>query len=792
MLLNSPDDCLLMKTISSSARPAACPRCLRRATARQCVLLVWLPLLARVHAEQPDALLIGFTETRGAAQIAVEKRFDAQLNTGDQQAWLERMTAAPNHVGSPHDKVNADFMLAQFKEWGWDARIETFDVLYPTPKKTGIELVAPNHFVAQMQEPAVKGDRTSDQVADELPPYNVYGADGDVTTELVYVNQGMAEDYKELATHGIEVKGRIVIVRYGGGWRGLKPKFAQEHGAAGCIIYSDPHDDGYSAGDPYPKGGFRPADGVQRGSVLDMPIYPGDPLTPGIAATADAKRLPIAEAKTILKIPVLPISYADAQPLLAALEGPVVPAAWRGSLPITYHFGPGPAKVHLTVQSDWSLKKIYDVIAVLKGSELPDEWVVRGNHHDGWVFGAEDPLSANVVLMAEAKAIGALARDGWRPRRTLVYCSWDGEEPGLLGSTEWAEAHADELQQKAVLYLNTDGNNRGFFDADGSQSLQAFVSQVAGSVRDPETGVTVLQRLRAKLIVDESKPGAGEDTKRVAKRIADGGPMPVEALGSGSDYTAFIDHLGIASLNIGYGGESETSGVYHSAYDSFDHYSRFGDPGFVYGVVLAQTAGRLMLRMADADVLPLMTTDFSEAVARYAEEIHKLADSMRESTELQHRILDEKLDVLAADPTRTNRSPEREASVPVLNFAPLDNAVLRLKKSTKACDDAMTTAMKTGLKLDAAQCAELNSMLRSLEQTLLHPDGLPGRSWFRHMMYAPGLKTGYGAKTLPGIREAVEDRRWQEAEKFVVTVAGVMGNYCDRLDQITAWLKPRS
>jgi N-acetylated-alpha-linked acidic dipeptidase len=752
-------------------------------------LLFCFSPLASAWGDEAGTRLIGFTDADTGTQIALEKKFDTQLNADDQKAWLEQMTAAPNHVGSPHDKANADFMLAKFKEWGWDARIETFDVLYPTPKKIGVELVAPTYFVAKLQEPAVAGDRTSDQVADELPPYNAYGADGDVTAELVYVNQGMPDDYKELTAHGIEVKGRIVLARYGGGWRGLKPKFAYEHGAIGCIIYSDPHEDGYGAGDPYPKGGFRPADGAQRGSVMDMPIYPGDPLTPGVGATAEAKRLPIAEARTILKIPVLPMSYADAQPLLAALEGPVVPAAWRGSLPVTYHFGPGPAKVHLHIESDWSLKKIYDVIAVMKGGEFPDEWVLRGNHHDGWVFGAEDPLSANVVLMAEAKAIGALAHDGWQPRRTLVYCGWDAEEPGLIGSTEWAETHATELQQKAVLYLNTDGNGRGFFDADGSQSLQAFVSQVAGAVRDPETGVTVRERLRAKFIVDEGKPGASEETKRIAKIVAAGGALPLNALGSGSDYTVFIDHLGIASLNLGYGGESDTSGVYHSAYDSFDHYSRFGDPGFVYGVTLAQTAGRIMLRMAEADVLPLTMSDFSEAVARYAEELHKLTDSMRESTELQHRILDEKLDTLAADPTRTFRPPEREASVPVLNFAPLDNALLRLKKSAKTCDDAMTTAIKNGLKLDSSQRVELNSRLRSLEQTLLHPDGLPDRSWFRHMIFAPGLKTGYGAKTLPGIREAVEDRRWPDAEKFAATVAAVLDNYCDQLDKITALLK---
>ena len=712
--------------------------------------------------------LTGFTDKSAAAQVALEKKFDALLKPQDQKQWLEQMASAPNHVGSPHDKANAEFMLKLFQEWGWEAHIETFDVLYPTPTKVSVELVAPGRFVAKLQEPPVPGDRTSTQVADELPPYHVYGADGDVTAELVYVNQGMPEDYKELAAHGIEVKGRIVIARYGGGWRGLKPKFAHEHGAIGCIVYSDPKDDGYGAGDPYPKGAFRPADGVQRGSVMDMPLYPGDPLTPGIAATKGAKRLSIAEARTVLKIPVLPMSYADAQPLLAALDGLVVPEKWRGALPITYHFGPGPAKVHLVVKSEWSLKPCYDVIATIKGGEHPDEWVIRGNHHDGWVFGADDPLSGNVALMAEMKAIGALVREGWHPRRTLVYCSWDAEEPGLIGSTEWAEAHEAELRQKAVLYVNSDSNGRGFLSADGSHSLQALVDQVADSVTDPETKVSVLKRLRAKSRVEGGKSGK------------------LGALGSGSDYTAFIDHLGIASLNLGFGGESDTGGVYHSAYDSFDHYSRFGDPGFVYGITLAQTAGRLILRMAGADVLPLVTGDFADTVAQYAGEVHKLATVMHESTVQQHKLLDEKLHKLAADPTRPGRVPERESDVPVLNFAPLDNAVLRLKQSTKSYDDALSAAMKAGI--DASKLAEVNTTLRALEQTLLSPEGLPGRPWYRHMIYAPGVKTGYGVKTLPGIREAIEDRRWRDAEAFAVTIAEVLGSYCQALDKASALL----
>lgn len=727
--------------------------------------------------------MLGFTGDRAAQQAAAEKSFDAALVADDQRQWMEQMAAAPNHVGSPHNKANAEYMLGLFQQWGWQARIESFDVLYPTPKKVALQLLAPTSFTAKLQEPAVEGDRTSVLIDQELPPYHAFGADGDVTGELVYVNRGMPDDYKDLARMGIEVKGRIVIARYGGGWRGLKPKLAYEHGAIGCIIYSDPADDGYGAGDAYPKGGFRPADGVQRGSVMDMPIHPGDPLTPGIGATEGARRLKIEEAETVLKIPVLPISHADALPLLRAIDGLVVPEHWRGALPLTYHAGPGPAKVRLIIESDWSLKKIYNVIATLPGQELPDEWVVRGNHHDGWVCGASDPLSGNVALMAEAKAIGALVKQGWHPRRTLVYCSWDAEEPGLIGSTEWVETHAEELQRKAVLYVNTDGNGRGFISASGSHSFQTMVNEVADSVIDPQTGVTALQRRRARILVDAAKKGADDEVKRQAKALADGGPWEIGALGSGSDYTAFIDHLGIAALNVSFSGEDDTDGVYHSAYDSFDHYRRFGDPGFVYGVALAQTAGRLVLRTASADVLPVRAGDFATRVGDYVQELHKLEDAKREATEQQRRLLAENLYTLAADPTKKELPPEPESAVPFLNLSPLDNAIARLKPAARDYDAALARATAAGLKIDPAPRAELAALLRTLEQSLLAADGLPGRPWFRHLIYAPGLKTGYGAKTLPGVREAIEDRRWPEAERYAALTAAALVAYAEKLEQ---------
>ncbi|MEP6883077.1 MAG: transferrin receptor-like dimerization domain-containing protein [Dokdonella sp.] len=762
---------------------------MRRATPT--ILSVLIPMLMTVAggataaaADKPVSML-GFSDAAASAQRALEQRFDADLKADDQREWMRQMASEPNQVGSPHDKANAEFMLAKFKEWGWDARIETFDVLYPTPKSHTLELVEPTRFTAALKEPPIDGDSTSSKAEGGLPPYNVYGADGDVTAELVYVNYGMPDDYKELARHGVDVKGKIVITRYGQGWRGLKPKLAYEHGAVGCLIYSDPQGDGYFAGDVYPKGGNRPADGVQRGSVLDMILYPGDPLTPGVGSTPNAKRLAMTDAGTILKIPVMPISYADAQPLLAALDGQVVPRSWRGALPITYHIGPGPAKVHLKIESDWTRKPLYDVIAMMRGAKAPDQWIVRGNHHDGWVFGAWDPLAGNVAMLAEAKAIGALAKQGWRPARTLVYASWDGEEPGLLGSTEWVEAHAAEIKAKAVMYLNTDTNSRGFLGAEGSHSLQHLVNQVAAEVRDPQTGVSVDQRMRASLQVDAfENPDA--DNKRVAKLAANGDDLPIGGLGSGSDYSAFLQHVGIASLNIGFGGEDEQGGVYHSNYDSFDHYERFGDPGFVYGVALSQTAGRIVLRAANAEVLPLRFGDFSDTVAQYADEVHKLAESERERSNSLGKLLDGGAFKLAADPTKVLLAPPREDDVPFIDFAPLDNALVRLARSAKAYDGALATAQAAGMNLSAKQGSDLNRLLQGMEQTLLDAKGLPGRPWFQHFIYAPGMTTGYGVKTLPSVRESIEDRKWDLATQGVVRTTGVLDAYSKRIEQATA------
>lgn len=729
--------------------------------------------------------LLGFTPESAAQQRAAEARFDAQLSAADQRAWLKLMAAKPNQVGSPHDKANADWMLARFKEWGWDAHLETFMVLYPTPKTVSLELLGPHPYKAALREPPVAGDASSQQTQDVLPPYVAYQGDGDVTAEVVYVNYGMPEDYKALARQGVDVRGKIVIARYGQGWRGLKPKLAYEHGAIGCLIYSDPADDGYGVDDTYPKGGTRPPAGVQRGSVQDMTHYPGDPLTPGVGATKDAKRLTRETAETILKIPALPISYGDAQPILAALGGPVAPRNFRGALPITYHSGPSTAKVHLVVKSDWSLKPVYDVVAVMKGSEAPDQWVVRGNHHDGWVMGANDPLSGNVALMDEAKAIGALVKTGWRPKRTLVYTSWDGEEPGLIGSTEWAETHDVELQQKAVIYINSDSNGRGFLSVEGSHDLERLVNEAAADVKDPERAVTVRERQRAALGVRAFSNASDAQAKAAAKKAGTTGDLPIGPLGSGSDYTAFEQHLGVPSLNVGFGGESEQGGVYHSLYDDFEHYVRFGDPTFAYGVALSQTAGRMALRMADADVLPYAFEPMADTLAGYVDELKKLDRDTREKTEATNKLVKSGAFELAADPTKFSAAPPVEDAPPKIDFAPLDQAAAKLKASAKAYDEALAAAGT----LSAEKRRALNAALQQVGGALLDADGLPGRPWFKNLAYAPGVLTGYGSKTLPGVREALEGRRWAEAEAYIGRTARAMDRYAARIDAATAILK---
>ncbi len=762
-------------------------------TRRALLALRWtlaMPLaaaaLAAVPAAPPAATaattaLLGFTPEHAAAQRALEAKLDAAMDAHQIGEWIRILSARPHHVGSPYDKENAERIAGWFRDWGYETSIERFDVLFPTPTERHLELVAPGHFVATLAEDALPEDSTSNQRAEQLPPYNAYSIDGDVTGELVYVNYGVPADYDELARHGIDVKGKVVIARYGGSWRGIKPKVAAEHGALGCIIYSDPSGDGYFEGDTYPKGGWRPPQGVQRGSVADMPVYSGDPLTPGVGAVPGAKRLERSETKVLTRIPVLPISYRDAQPLLAAMTGPIAPEAWRGALPLPYHLGPGPAKVHLAVAFDWQLRPIYDVIAKLPGAELPDQWVMRGNHHDAWVNGATDPISGQAAMLAEAHAVATLAKDGWRPRRTIVYAAWDGEEPGLLGSTEFVEQHADELARKVAVYINSDSNGRGFLGVGGSHALEPFVNQVATDVEDPLTHTTVAERARAHATV------AGSPEEQEAAKA--GRDLPLDPLGSGSDYTPFLQHLGIAALNVGFGGE-EHYGQYHSIYDSYDHFRRFGDPGFVYGVAQAEVTARLTTRLADADLLPFDLERLATTISRYAQEVEKLTVKMRDDTAEENRRIRDGVYPAAWDPKETWVVPAPKEPVPFLNFAPLDNAVETLQDAARRHAKALA-ARQGQPPPPAAAAAAYDDALIGIEHALTNPAGLPGRPWYVHQVYAPGIYTGYGVKTLPAVREAIEQRQWKEAETQIGVVAEVLHHAAAAIDRATGALETK-
>jgi N-acetylated-alpha-linked acidic dipeptidase len=732
-----------------------------------CALLVMLPPAA-FSLDTDTAPFIGYSATAAAAEANLEQKLKDGASADTIRENMRRLSARPHNVGSPYDKNNAEWILARFKEWGFDARIETFNVLFPTPKLRVVELLQPTRYRAKLQEPPLAVDPTSQQTAEQLPTYNAYSADGDVTARLVYVNYGNREDYEELDRLGISVKGAIVIARYGKGWRGIKPKVAAEHGAIGCIIYSDPKGDGYAQGDTYPSGGWRSTQGVQRGSVMDTD-YPGDPLTPGVGATADAKRLAIKDAKTITKIPVLPISSSDALPLLAALTGPVAPPDWRGGLAITYHVGPGAAVVHLKVQSNWDIKPVYDVIATLHGGEDADEWVIRGNHHDAWVNGAEDPISGQAAMLEEARVLGGLHAGGWVPKRTIIYCAWDGEEPGLLGSVEWVETHLQELQQHAVAYVNSDSNGRGYMFPGGTQDLGVFISGVARTIDDPETKLSVYERARLAAIRDAKTPEERSDLRKTKDLV-------VEALGDGSDFTAFQDYAGISTLNLEFGGEEQGT-QYHSIYDDFYWFTHFSDTEFVYERALAETAGTAMMRLADADFIPVDYAPQARAIAKYVVELEQLVKQKQE--EFTERDLELKEGVYAAtvDPRRPLLPPPAETVPPYLNLAPMKNAVDEFQKSADHYSRALAAfAGKGSPTLSAQGLATLNADLLRVSRLFLNSQGLPERPWFKNQIYAPGAYTGYGAKPIAAVREYMDEKKWREAEGQVPQVAQTITN----------------
>ncbi len=718
-------------------------------------------IITNTHAQQG---LLGFKSSE--AEIKNEKIFDAQLSSKRVGENIKKLSSVPHHVGSEGGKMVASEIAKVFTAAGWDTKIETYQLMFPTPTTRTLEMSGATNYKAKLKETPLKEDATSNQ-ADQLPTYNCWSADGDVTSNLVFVNYGLPEDYETLAKYGIDVKGKIVIAKYGRSWRGIKPKVAQEHGAIGCLIYSDPADDGYGAGDAYPIGAFKNDQTVQRGSIMDMVIYPGDPTTPNIASVEGAARVDHNDAKNLLKIPVLPISYGDATPLLKDMAGPVAPREWGGGLPFTYHIGPSNSQVHLKLVFDWKLRPGLDVIATIKGSEFPDQWVIRGNHHDGWVNGAADPISGMAAELEEAIAIGGLLKQGWRPKRTLVYCAWDAEEPGLMGSTEWVENHAAELQAKAVAYINSDGNGRGFLGAEGSHAFAPLITEISKTVIDPQTGVSVFERSKAER--------AANATSTAAKKEAfQSTAYPLGAMGSGSDYSSFIQHLGVPSLNIGYGGEDE-GGEYHSIYDSYDMYRRFKDPTFAYGVTLAQTTGRVVMRLANADALQFDFTELHKTVKGYISELMNNVDQLREKAKVENELVNNSVYVYAADKTENLKLPALLPEVPYVDFTSVLNALAHLEKAAAGAEAAKKTA-------DTKKLAEINSKIYTAEQQLLTNAGLPRRPWFKHSLYAPGFYTGYGVKTVPGVREAIEQKNWAETTEQ-------MGEVAKAIDRLSVYLE---
>jgi N-acetylated-alpha-linked acidic dipeptidase len=679
--------------------------------------LCFLLSLSLMEAQAP---LRGYPRGQWQPQRLIEAKARLTPDPARLGEYIRSMASEPHAAGSPRSREVAEYALALLKGWRLDVRIEAFEALLPYPKERRLEMTAPTQFEARLAEPAIPEDLDSGD-RDQLPTYNAYSASAVATAPLVYVNYGVPEDYETLSKLGIGVKGKIVIARYGRSWRGTKPKVAAEHGAVGCLIYSDPREDGYFQGDTYPKGPFRPPAGAQRGSVMDMPLYVGDPLSPGWASEAGAKRLPLDQAATLMKIPVLPISYGDASPLLAGLGGPVAPESWRGALGFTYHVGPGPATVRMQVELDQAIRPVYDVIATIPGSQFPDQWILYGNHHDAWVNGGSDPASGAAVVLETARSLAALVEQGWRPKRTIMFALWDAEEFGLVGSTEWLEKHQPELAKKLVVYLNSDTNGKGWISAGGSPLLDQFIRGVLDDISDPVTGKKVLEAPRQGREAPPSK-------------------FTVAAPGAGSDYTAFVHHAGIPVLNLGFSGD-DSGGVYHSIYDSTAWFSRFGDPDFIYGKALAQVMTTSMMRLADAPILPFEFGAFARGVREYVGEVEKLA----------------------------------AGKAGKIDLGGVKSRLQLIETLAKRYETELERAMPKAAKAQSEKLARLNELLYQAEQTLLAPEGLPGRSWYKHQIYAPGMYTGYSAKTLPGVREAVEAGRWQEAQAQAASLSKALG-----------------
>jgi N-acetylated-alpha-linked acidic dipeptidase len=682
--------------------------------------VAWTSAQAPRRAPAREQTLGGFTAASSRAELARERELASKLSAKEAEADFDVMTAEPHHAGSPYELKLADYVEGRFKEYGFDVSRREYSVLLPWPGERSIEVVAPDTVKLHVEEEVLPDDPYASKPG-ILPAYNAYSPSGDVTGELVYVNYGIPADYEQLAKLGVDVKGKIVLARYGGSWRGIKPKVAAEHGAIACLIYSDPRDDGYFQGDTFPDGPWRGMGMIQRGSVMDMPRYPGDPSTPDKPSSAGADALPIDQIKTLSPIPVQPLSARDGQTLLERLKGQVVPEAWRGALPLTYHLGPGPARVHVKLQMDYARRRLVDVVGTVTGSEAPDEWVIVGSHRDAWVFGASDSVSGHVSMMSVARAMGQMMKAGWRPRRTLMFVSWDGEEPGLLGSTEFVEDLTSELRGKTAIYVNRDAGATGpFFSASAVHSLTPFVYELAKSIPSDQPGKTLYDRWLEH--AREEKPAKDGQKPLAAPEVG--------ALGSGSDFTAFLDHIGISSLDMGVGGTGD-GGTYHSIYDDPAWFKKYIDPDFKWSVLAARVTGVALLRLSEAEVLPLDYQTYARQITTYIDEIRKEA--------------------------------EKKSAVKAkqIDFAGLRSAALAFAEAGAGARGRGATLLAASPTRDAL--AAINRQLMAVERELIAPGGLPDRPWFRHTIYAPGLYTGYGVKTIPGVREAVDSGNFTRA-----------------------------
>ena len=661
----------------------------------------------------------GFSAASSALELERERELKASPSPKTAEADFDVMTAEPHHTGSPYEIKLADYVAGQFKSFGIESEKYEYSVLLPWPGQRRIDIVAPDQVKLEVEEEKIRGDQWADKPG-ILPAYNAYSPSGDVTGEIVYVNYGIPADYETLQKLGIDVKGKIVLARYGGSWRGIKPKVAAEHGAIACIIYSDPHEDGYFQGDVYPDGPFRAWGMIQRGSVMDMPRYPGDPSTPGRPSKAGVERIPMDKIETFAPIPVQPMSYRDGIEMLKRLKGPVAPEAWRGSLPITYHIGPGPAKVHMKLQMDYAQRRLINVVGRIVGAVAPDEWIIVGSHRDAWTFGASDSVSGHVSMMAVARAMGDMMKKGWRPRRSVLFVSWDGEEQGLLGSTEWVEDLAAELKAKAAIYVNRDAGAGGLnFGGSAVHSLTPFMHELAQSIEPEGESKTLYDGWLAR--VREQSPA--RDGQPIVKT------PPVGALGSGSDYTAFLDHVGIASMDMGLNGRGG-DGTYHSTYDNPTWFKKFIDPQFKYSVLASQVTGVALLRLADAEVLPFDYESYGRQILEYVSEIEQQA--VKASAEDAKKV----------------------------DFAGLRAAADAFAQAGAAIRTRGETLLSAP---DKSELARINRSLMMAERDLIEPAGLPDRPWYRHVIYAPGLYTGYGVKTIPGVREAVDAGNYTRA-----------------------------